>query len=651
MSAPAELREHAESGANGLPTEAEVLELVQFLQREQIAYHWTDTNAGENAKRCTTKGWPDKARVPTADAEDAARLFRHRLERKNPLIPAAKSGLLVVECDSPADAEKVRALGLPKTFEVRSGREGGLHLYFRAPEGATKHAILVSEGQAKSNQYLVGPLALHPNGRRYQPTLRPVAELTQGDYALLLHLVGSTGSADPDPVDADPLDELDVSELPRLVALAMNDAPREPRWRQVFEFVNLCYREGVPVELTLAAVLHYPPAVDKHREEGYDAVADARRIWAKLEADSPGAEAEASGNGASTFVGIDLSDTRPERINWWVEGLIPKSLHVALAAPGGTVKGLFSMYLAAEHIPGPVLYLGSEDDYQLILVPRALALGLDPSRFVPLLKSVDGVTMPLRFPSDQQLLLDAIRHYSSRLFVVDSGVEHMDAELNPNAAGDVRQFTSCLNAVCQETRATALDILHTNKDRNARGSGRIAHAKTWIDASRHALLAARDDEDEDVRHVEVVKTNIGHEGYARQYRILTREVPVWDVDLEETVDDPQPYLVDEGESTKSVEALLSGDGEKAEGVDEAILRYLGERDPLAPSSDDVDKDVAKRTGKSPRTVKNHRLALNKAGLTQAAAEMNSGQGGGAKVWATKLTELGRARLESAEADW
>jgi predicted transcriptional regulator len=318
---------------------------------------------------------------------------------------------------------------------------------------------------------------------------------------------------------------------------------------------------------------------------------------------------------------VRLSKLRPERVNWYLDGMVPKSLHTVLAAPGGPVKGLFTLWLVAHHIPGTVLYFGTEDDFRQIILPRALALKMDVDRFVPVFKrDASGELYSFRFPSDRRLLEQELDATNACGIIIDSGVEHLDEGLKANKAEDVRKFTSMLNLVARDRRVLPLDILHTNKNKDARGVDRISHAKTWTDASRHVLMAAIDNEDEDVRHIEVFKTNIGKYGYGRAFRIATRPVDVFDPDLGAFVSEDIPYLIDLGDSDKSVDDLLGAKvaETKTDVARELILDILeAEGD---QESDTLDARVAQETGLAAKTVRNARSALSKDGLVKPVPE-------------------------------
>lgn len=343
---------------------------------------------------------------------------------------------------------------------------------------------------------------------------------------------------------------------------------------------------------------------------------------------------------------IDLSLVQPEKINWWIEDAVPKGLPTVLAAEGGTCKGIYSVMLSGI-VDGPIIYLGSEDNHALILVPRLKAAGLDPAKFLPLVGEVveDGSTRPLRFPRDAGILEEQIEATGAQLVIIDSGIEFMEEGLKSNSAEDVRRFMAPLNDICERLRVTIFVILHLNKVREAIGAARVSGNATWVNANRHTLLAAKDDEDEMLRHVEVVKSNIATLGPGRQYKVEVASVEVYDPDTDAMVMQDHPFLVDAGLSSKSVEELLAkrGKDEGAHGIPETILEVLSEEDePVEVKR--LEGLVAERAGCSPRTAEDHRHRLNKKGYTERVEERDD-KGRKDKFFAL-LTDKGRELIES-----
>ena len=107
-----------------------------------------------------------------------------------------------------------------------------------------------------------------------------------------------------------------------------------------------------------------------------------------------------------------IGDVAMRRITWFEEGLIPRGMLTGLVAPGGTVKGLYGIHLAASSpsAASATLFLCSEDALDYIVRPRFEAAGCDARLALALdIETETGGTRNLRFPSDLPVLREAMR--------------------------------------------------------------------------------------------------------------------------------------------------------------------------------------------------------------------------------------------------
>jgi Bifunctional DNA primase/polymerase, N-terminal len=136
-----------------------------------LALAWSDGLEGESAKSCSRVGlaaWKSAARLPV-DEDAAVAFFRTRARRRNPLVVASRSDLVLLEFDGDLTelSAKYGLWDLPGTVQVQSRR--GQHLYYRPPAGrppmkvqVDRTGVIVSE-----DGYVVGAGALHPSGLVY----------------------------------------------------------------------------------------------------------------------------------------------------------------------------------------------------------------------------------------------------------------------------------------------------------------------------------------------------------------------------------------------------------------------------------------------------------------------------------------------------
>jgi hypothetical protein len=112
------------------------------------------------------KGWAGTKPLPTGDY--GAALLAGRGEYRNAVAVLRNSRLIGFDIDGEEGARLRRELvpeGLPRTVAVRSGRPGGMHLWYRPPtNGPVRHKIeFKSDGclVASANGYLLVPPSLH----------------------------------------------------------------------------------------------------------------------------------------------------------------------------------------------------------------------------------------------------------------------------------------------------------------------------------------------------------------------------------------------------------------------------------------------------------------------------------------------------------
>jgi hypothetical protein len=77
------------------------------------------------------KGWPQNA---STDAETIRAWFRQWPNTNFGILTGPRSGLVVLDIDGAVGLTEIEKLGLPPTIVVRTGKESGMHLYFKAPD-------------------------------------------------------------------------------------------------------------------------------------------------------------------------------------------------------------------------------------------------------------------------------------------------------------------------------------------------------------------------------------------------------------------------------------------------------------------------------------------------------------------------------------
>jgi AAA domain len=253
----------------------------------------------------------------------------------------------------------------------------------------------------------------------------------------------------------------------------------------------------------------------------------------------------------------------------------------------GTVKGLYGIHEAAKlaRRGERTLFVCSEDALDYIVRPRFQAADCDGELAFALSIETDAGERVPHFPSDLPLLEEAIDAIRPQLVIVDPIASYIDPGLDMSKNNQMRQILQPLIDLARDAHVAILVVYHLGKQRERGAIGSVA----FEDACRQVLTAARDDDDEDVRHVQLTKSNIGPTGYGRRLRIVGVPLEL-DGEVVEVA-----KLVDEGRSWKSVPDLLAKRGspgpepEKRKVARDILVDAL-----IAGGTDGINADEAKR---------------------------------------------------------
>jgi hypothetical protein len=233
-----------------------------------------------------------------------------------------------------------------------------------------------------------------------------------------------------------------------------------------------------------------------------------------------------------------LSDVEPERVSWLWPGRIPLGKLVTVDGDPGLGKSTLSTDIGARTTtgtdwpdgspcghPGAVLVMSAEDGLADTVRPRFDAAGADVAKVyaiegVPIITE-DG-TRVLRPPTmaDVVGLEEAITQTGARLLIIDVVMAYLPTGVDAHKDQDIRRVLAALSALADKTSCTVLMLRHLNKasgrDPLYRGGGSIG----IVGAARAGLLVARDPEDEDLRILASVKSNLGPAAGSLSYRLV-----------------------------------------------------------------------------------------------------------------------------------
>lgn len=312
-----------------------------------------------------------------------------------------------------------------------------------------------------------------------------------------------------------------------------------------------------------------------------------------------------------TAIPVDTIEMRS--IEWFEKPLWQRSAFQLLAGPKGSGKGTYLASLAARfsHAEENVLIVATEDSAEIDVKPRLVAAHADTSRCALLREN-------LRLPDDVdslRLLADEIEG-GIGLLIIDPVANHI-GDSNSNSDTEVRYAIAPLNELANDLGCLIIGVRHPGKDRSRGAVASILGSTAWCDTPRAVVFIAKDDEDDLVRHIQVVIGNRSLNGAGQAFRIEAENVP--------GLAEPITRAVELGESSKSVDDLLAVEPQRTsrvsgEELQALILRELatGEKsreylntvanDELGASADSVYQ-----TGLQPLR-KTGRIKARKAGL-------------------------------------
>lgn len=333
-------------------------------------------------------------------------------------------------------------------------------------------------------------------------------------------------------------------------------------------------------------------------------------------------------NGAnSATAGAGRQPRRPVLINpadltmrdpkWLVRPMLPEGALMIVQGHGGTNKGTWAFSQAArvtrgeveDGQPSFVLISATEDDYETIVKPRLVAANAD----LELIRFIGQLSLP----EDGEWLRNVINALGARLVVADPFLSHLQRGIDSYRDHDVKLALTPLMRITQDERCTILGVHHYTKNTTL-GAYLSGQASGAFGNTARVVLGMVAGDEEDIRVIEVVKSNIGQTGYRRQLRLKLVDV--------EGLKEQVPTLVDEGHSERTVDELLSSGRSKAvvapAKLKELVLRQLasGEK-----TRDELNKAALEELGASADMLyKNALVALNADGQIRSYKDGVSG---------------------------
>jgi hypothetical protein len=220
-------------------------------------------------------------------------------------------------------------------------------------------------------------------------------------------------------------------------------------------------------------------------------------------------------------VGRLLSEVEPERVDWLWSGRIPKGKLTLLDGDPGLGKTVITIDCAARVsvgrewpdgapcVEGGVVICSAEDGLADTIRPRLDAAGGDPEKVLALGTLMeDGNERLVSIPEDIPIIERGIERVNAEVIFIDPLMAFLSGRHNAHKDQDVRRALAPLAGLAERTGAAVAVVRHLNKATGGnalyRGGGSIG----IVGAARSALLVAKHPEDEELRVLAPLKSNL-----------------------------------------------------------------------------------------------------------------------------------------------
>jgi hypothetical protein len=316
----------------------------------------------------------------------------------------------------------------------------------------------------------------------------------------------------------------------------------------------------------------------------------------------------------------DLSDLVMRPIVFADKPLLQADAFHVLAGRKGVGKGTWLAHVAARVTKGELGEKGrviwvalGEDSYEIDILPRLVAAKGDPK----LVKYLERGRLLL--PDSIPALLKYARDLGDVGLIVIDPLGGGTGARNTNLDSDVRPAIAPLNRLADLLGCIVIGVRHiTNKEVKGGSLAGIIGSSDWGNVPRAVLALVKDDNDDGLRHIQVVAGNRVKSSAGRSFRIIA--VPIVDGG------EPVTLAADFGDSDKDVDDLLTSNG-RPDRIDKQALQLLilSHLKTGAKSREYLDKLVHDELKATPNQVWEHGIEpLNQEQKIKAAKDGLSG---------------------------
>jgi hypothetical protein len=264
----------------------------------------------------------------------------------------------------------------------------------------------------------------------------------------------------------------------------------------------------------------------------------------------------------------DLSEIVMRPIVFADKPLLQASAFHLLAGRKGVGKGTWLAHVAGRVTRkelGPkrrVIWIAlGEDSYEIDVKPRIIAAKGDPKLIKYLRRG------RLRLPDDISTLLRQARELGGVGLIIIDPLGGGTGARNTNADSDVRPAIAPLNELADLLDCVVIGVRHiTNKKVEGGSLAGILGSSDWVNVPRAVLALVHDDDDDELRHIQVVAGNRVKGAAARSFRITGAPIVKDGEDV--------TLAVDFDDSDKDVDELLANSNGRRGRIDKQALQRL-----------------------------------------------------------------------------
>ncbi|WP_103382520.1 AAA family ATPase [Pseudonocardia dioxanivorans] len=339
---------------------------------------------------------------------------------------------------------------------------------------------------------------------------------------------------------------------------------------------------------------------------------------------------------------VRASSVKPRRQKWLWTDRVPTGALCLLGGREGSGKSTVGVDLAARvtrgevegeyhGTPRSVIYVATEDAWELTLVPRLIAAGADMDMVLFVEATQDGETENVHLPTDNAEMTELIKSEDVGLVVLDPILSALDPDVDADRRRQLRRALEPINHMAEDGDCAILGIVHFNKRQDSGGDigVMISGLLEWSQVCRATMGLIKHPEEPDQFVLSNGKNNLAPPDTPS---LQGRTVEHW-VDTEEgaTRTSKVEWL---GESALSVSDILSPP--KSDKPSSAIDRWL--TDLLTQSERGLPATEVYRLGEENRPKFSERSlqrALKRVGGTADRPDGFQGK----VVWSLDVEEL------------